>query len=263
MLPKSWCTSTFSLKCFVSGRGNTYLADRRHSAVWWRNPCVLVVHKYQIQQQNLQTAQNKNASTMTTCHKNTKFTSQSAFAAFFSLVFVLTLSAQLVRFFFLKSRVCLFSCWEKLLMYTDDVSGSFSFFFKEWMCAERSHPSLHSFIYCHCLLWASRWDSNKGMAGWINYYDDEPHRQSSLNPIGLSAVCCSFQRRHYGIAASLWRALRESVCVCGWGKWYRQAIDFTFCNWSFRNTKRKVAKMLKCFYSALNGYRHVSFFYLF
>lgn len=133
-------------------------------------------------------------------------------------------------------------------MDTDDVSASSSFFFKEWMCAERSHPSLHSFIYCHCLFWASRWDSNKDRAGWINYYDDEPHRQSSLNPIGLSAVCCSFLRRHYGIAASLWRALRESVCVCGWGKkWYRQAIDFTFCNWSFRNTKRKVSKMLKCF----------------
>lgn len=62
---------------------------------------MLVVHKHQIQQQNLQMVQKKNASTMTTCHKNTKFTSQSAFAAFF-VVFVLTLSAQLVRFFIEK-----------------------------------------------------------------------------------------------------------------------------------------------------------------
>lgn len=141
--PKLWRTSTFSLKCYVSGRGNAYLADRRHSAVWWRNPCVLVVHKHQIQQQNLQTPQNKNASTMTTCHKNTKFTSQSAFAAFF-FIFVLTLSTQLVSFFLLKSRVCLFCCWEKLLMDTDDVSGSFSFFLKNGcVLKEAIHPSIH------------------------------------------------------------------------------------------------------------------------
>lgn len=92
---------------------------------------MLVVYKHQIQQQNLQTAQNKNASTMTTCHKNTEKVYQSkCFCVFFPPIFMFTLSAQLVRFFFflLKNKVCLSSCWEKLLMDTDDVSRSFSFF---------------------------------------------------------------------------------------------------------------------------------------